>query len=170
VRKPSYPQERQPLASKEKRVLDINILAIYLVEDHPGNRYVTPIVEEGLRGAYVPLIMDILPIRAYWVMTNKWGCTKEESAKALTHFVKEYGIPEYYHLQKQTIIRSFKLAKELKHDVYDCAYLAAAQQERANAIITTDTDFEKLCKPTGFRYINPIPKETLKHFKGWVHI
>jgi len=22
--------------------------------------------------------MDILPIRAYWIMTEKWGCDKEE--------------------------------------------------------------------------------------------
>ena len=59
------------MANRERRVLDLNVLAIFLVGDHPGNKYVAPIIEEGLRGVYVPLIMDILPIRAYWVMTKK---------------------------------------------------------------------------------------------------
>jgi len=149
----------------EKRVLDVNVLAIFLVSDHPGNEHVSPIVEEGLKGAYTPLIMDILPIRAYWIMTEKWACDKEASAKAVKHFIKEYDRPHYYCLQKQTITRSFELAEKLNHDVYDCVYLAAALQEKASAIVTTDTDFQKLCKHTGLEYINPIPTEVLKRFK-----
>ena len=43
------------------------ILAIFLVEDHPGHDYVAPIVEAGLRGDYVPVMLDITPIRAYWI-------------------------------------------------------------------------------------------------------
>lgn len=155
------------MASKDKKLLDVNILSIFLVEDHPGNETVSKIVEEGLRGAYIPLIMDILPIRAYWVMTKKWGCNEEDSAKAVKQFIKKYDRPQYYCLHKETITRSFELAEELKHDVYDCAYLAAAIQEKASAIITTDTDFKKLCKNLGLEYINPIPPEILKQFKRW---
>lgn len=153
--------------SKEGRVLDVNALAIFLVEDHPGNAYVSPLIEEGLRGAYIPLIMDILPIRAYWVMTKKWGCSEKESAEAIKHFVREYDRPRYYCLQKGTIGKSFELAEELNHDVYDCVYLASALQENAAGILTTDTDFESLCKRTGLEYINPIPTEVLKRFKEW---
>ena len=43
-------------------------------------------------------------------------------------------------------------------------YLALALQEKATAIITTDTDFEKLCDPLGLKYINPVPREVLKRF------
>jgi predicted nucleic acid-binding protein len=153
--------------TKERKILDVNVLAIFLVEDHPGNNYVAPIIEQGLRGAYVPLILDILPIRAYWIMTNKWGCPKEESVKAIMYFLKEYSMPEYFSLKKETIERSFLLSKKLKHDVFDCIYIAAAQQEKASAIITTDTDFEKLCKQTGIKYINPVPARILKQFAGW---
>ncbi|MFQ5710160.1 MAG: type II toxin-antitoxin system VapC family toxin [Candidatus Geothermarchaeales archaeon] len=153
--------------TSEKRILDVNVLAIFLVEDHPGNRYAAPVVEEGLRGAYVPLIMDILPIRAYWVMTKKWGCGEEESVSAVKHFIKEYDRPQYYCLHRETIARSFELAEELKHDVYDCVYLAAALQEGASAIITTDTDFEKLCKQAELEYINPVPSHVLRRFRGW---
>jgi predicted nucleic acid-binding protein len=159
--------ERQPLAGKQGRVLDVNTLAIFLVEDHPGNQYVSPVLEEGLRGAYIPLIMDILPIRAYWVMTKKWGCSEKESAKAVKYFIEAYDRPEYFSLHKKTVARSFELAEELRHDVYDCVYLAAALQENASAIITTDTDFEKLCKRTGLEYINPVPTKVLRQFKKW---
>jgi predicted nucleic acid-binding protein len=148
-------------------VLDVNILAIFLVEDHPGNQYVSPVLEEGLRGGYIPLFMDILPIRAYWVMTRKWGCPEEESAKAVKHFVEVYERPEYFCLDKETVARSFELAEKLKHDVYDCIYVAAALQENASAIITTDTDFEKLCSSTSLEYMNPVPAKVLKQFKDW---
>lgn len=116
----------QPLASKQRTVLDANILAIFLVEDHPENQYVSPVLEEGLRGTYIPLIMDILPIKAYWVMTKKWQRTKEESGKAVKYFVEIYERPEYFCLHKETVTRSFELAERLKHDVYDCVYIAAA--------------------------------------------
>ena len=48
--------ERRPLASRAKRVIDVNALAIFLVEDHPGNQYMTSTIEEGLRGAYIPVV------------------------------------------------------------------------------------------------------------------
>lgn len=158
---------RQPLASKERRVLDVNTLAIFLVDDHPGNQFVSPVVEEGLRGVYIPLLMDILPIRAYWIMTEKWGCEKRESAQAIKYFVEEYDTPEYYCLRKETIAKSFELAEKLNHDVYDCVYVAAVLQENASAIITTDTNFEKLCKNLRIQYINPVPLNVLRRFKEW---
>jgi predicted nucleic acid-binding protein len=154
-------------AETDKRVLDVNMLAVFLVEDHPGHQYVAPIVEEGLIGAYVPLILDVLPLRAYWVMTRRWGCRERESAQAIRYFLNEYERPQYPSLRKLTIEKSFRLAEELKHDVFDCAYLALALQEEATSIITTDTDFERLCKRQGLEYHNPVPANMLKRFKQW---
>lgn len=149
----------------EKRVFDVNVLAIFLVKDHPGNEYVSRVVREGLRGAYVPVIMDILPVRVYWIMTRKWGFPEKESIAAIEHFVKAYDRPLYSCLKRETILESFRLAGELGHDVFDCVYLAFALQEKAVGIVTTDTDFEKLCERKGLEYINPVPKEVLKSFK-----
>jgi predicted nucleic acid-binding protein len=149
---------------KEKRVLDVNALAIFLVKDHPGNVFVSSVVEEGLRGAYIPVLMDILPVRAYWIMTKRWDCPETESASAIKHFIKAYDRVRYISLQKETIVESFELAKKLKHDVFDCVYLAFALQERAKGIVTTDTDFERICRQTGLDYINPVPKHVLKRF------
>lgn len=155
------------MVNKEKRVLDVNALAIFLVEDHPGNHYVSPVIEKGLRGAFIPLIIDILPVRVYWVMTKKWGCTKRESAEAIKHFVREYDRPQYCCLSRRTITETFKLAEQIKHDVFDCVYLSLALQEGASAIITTDTDFERLCKRVNLNYINPVPIDVLKRFREW---
>jgi predicted nucleic acid-binding protein len=149
---------------KEKRVLDVNALAIFLVKDHPGNMFVSPVVEEGLKGAYIPILMDVLPFRAYWIMTKRWGCQQTESAKAIEHFVTAYDRARYVGFQKETIVESFRLAEKLKHDVFDCAYLAFALQETAKGIVTTDTDFERICRQVGLEYINPVPKNVLKRF------
>ena len=152
-------------AGSEKRVFDVNALAIYLANGHPGFEYVSPLVEAGLRGAYTPVLMDILPIRAYWIMTHPWGLPKPACASAIQHFVQSYDMPKYASLHRETILEAFKLAKDLNHDVSDCMYLALALQEGASSVVTTDTDFEKLCSQVGIRYVNPVPKEVLKRFK-----
>jgi predicted nucleic acid-binding protein len=154
-------------SKRERKVLDVNTLAIFLVEDHPGHAFVSSILEEGLIGGYTPIILDILPLRAFWVMTVKWGCSKRESADAITHFLDAYDRPEYVGLSKSSILKSFRLGRELKHDVFDCAYLALAQQEGANSIITTDTDFMRLCRRLNLEYVNPVPTDVLNRFSKW---
>ncbi len=161
--------ERQLLASNnsviDKRVLDVNALAIFLSKGHPGFEYVSPIVESGLRGAYTPILMDVLPLRAFWIMTRPWGLPKAACSAAIQHFVRTYDMPQYPALRRETILEGFRLSKELNHEVSDCMYLALALQEKASSIITTDTDFEKLCNHVSLKYVNPVPKEVLKRFK-----
>lgn len=152
-------------ATVEKRVFDVNILAVFLVKGHPGREYIFPVVEAGLRGVYLPVLLDFLPMRAYWIMTHGWGLPEKESASAIEHFVKTYDVPCYLGLSRKTILEGFRLAEELKHDVYDCMYLALALQEKAAGIVTSDTDFERLCKQTGLDYINPVPRDVLRRFK-----
>jgi len=151
----------------EKKVWDVNVLAIFLVEDHPGHNYVFPVVEEGLRGVYIPIVLDIIPVRVHWILERKWGIDGREASRVVIEFLKRYKTPRYVPLGKETIIYSFKLADNLKHDVYDCIYLAIALQEGASSIITTDTDFERLCSAVGIKYENPVPKEILKKFSSY---
>jgi hypothetical protein len=149
----------------EKRVFDLSVLAVYLVKGHPGYDCVFPVVREGLTGAYIPVIPDFLPMRAYWIMTRRWGLPEDECAASIEEFLKTYTMPCYPGLSRETILRGFQLAGELRHDVFDCMYLALGLQEKAAGIVTTDTDFEKLCKHVGLRYYNPVPNEVLKRFK-----
>jgi len=155
------------LGRVEKKVWDVNVLAIYLVEDHPGNEYVSEVVDRGLRGEYIPVLLDILPVRAFWIMERKWGIDRREAARSVIDFLRKYDVPQLVPLRRETILRAFELAEELNHDVYDCVYLALALQEGAVAIVTTDTDFERLCEAIGIRYENPVPLEVLKKFAGY---
>jgi len=151
----------------EKKVWDVNILAIFLVEDHPGHDYVAPVVGAGLRGEYIPVMLDIAPIRAYWILERKWGISREEARRAVLEFVKRYEMPRYVQLKRESVLLSFELSQKLKHDVYDCIYLSLAIQEGASSIITTDTDFEKLCQAIGIKYENPVPIEVLRRFGAY---
>ncbi len=101
------------MVTRESAIVDVNTLAIYLVEDHPGNKYVTPELEKGLRGRYTPIILDNLPIRAFWIMTRRWGCDRVESEKAIRHFLDAYHTVEYSTIEKKTIHQAFDLAGEL---------------------------------------------------------
>lgn len=138
---------------------------MFLVEDHPAHKYVKEVMMRGLKGHFKPVILDVLPIRAYWLMTTKWNIEKEEGANAVSSFVKKYSQPVYVGMTRKSIEHAFELSKELGHDVYDCCYLALAMQEGAAGIITTDTDFESLCKKKHLMYENPVPKKVLMEFK-----
>ncbi len=155
----------RPPSPIKKKVWDVNVLAIYLVEDHPGHSYVAPVVERGLRGEYIPVILDILPVRVYWVMERKWGINREEARAAVLDFLGGHEVLRIAPLRRETMVEAFKLAEELGHDVYDCIYVALARQEGAESIVTTDTDFEELCGKVGLEYENPVPLSVLRRFK-----
>ncbi len=100
-------------------------------------------------------------------MERKWKIDKREAAIVVSDFLRKYDTPVYVPIRRGTILEAFKLSKQLKHDVYDCIYLALAKQENASTIITTDTDFEKLCEKMGLKYENPVPSKILKQFQSY---
>ncbi|KKM77108.1 hypothetical protein LCGC14_1373320 [marine sediment metagenome] len=150
-----------------RKLIDINFLSIFFVEDHPGFSYIKKLMDEGLTGAFKIIIPEILPFRAYWILTTKWGIDKQLTKEIIFEFVKNYSIPIYVGLKRETIIEAFKYSNELNHDIYDCYYLALAKQENVSSILTTDTDFDKLCKKIGLNYENPVPLDILKKFSAF---
>ncbi|MCK4381332.1 MAG: type II toxin-antitoxin system VapC family toxin [Candidatus Lokiarchaeota archaeon] len=150
-----------------RKLIDINFLSIFFVEDHPGFSYIKKLMDEGLTGAFKIIIPEILPFRAFWILTTKWGIDKQLAKEIIFEFVKNYSIPIYAGLKRDTIIEAFKYSNELNHDIYDCYYLALAKQENATSILTTDTDFDKLCKRIGLNYENPVPLDILKKFSAF---
>ncbi len=150
-----------------RKLIDINFLSIFFVEDHPGFSYIKKLMDEGLTGAFKIIIPEILPFRAYWILTTKWGIDKQLTKEIIFEFVKNYSIPIYVGLKRETIIEAFKYSNELNHDIYDCYYLALAKQENVSSILTTDTDFDKLCKKIGLNYENPVHLDILKKFSAF---
>ncbi len=155
------------MAARDEITIDINTLAIFLVEDHPGNRFTTPQAEEGLQGRFIPLTPDVVPIRAFWIMTRQWGCDPRESERSIRHYLDHYPIVQYCPITREIVHRAFDLSHELHHDVFDKTYLAVALQHEASGIMTTDTDFRSLCQRKNIRYINPVPSKVLKKFADW---
>lgn len=147
------------------KLVDLNCLSIYFVENHPGFNYIKPKIDEGLSGKIVLLIPEILPFRVFWILTTKWNISKKISYEIICYFVQNYSQPSYIGLTQESIQKSFQLSKELNHDIYDCYYLAMALQEKADTILTTDQDFELLCNKLNLTYENPVPLEVLKRFQ-----
>jgi predicted nucleic acid-binding protein len=158
---------RPLLADRDRVLVDVNCLAIFLVEDHPGHEFVAREMEKGLSGQFIPLLLDVVPMRAYWIMTRQWSCDPSESEKALRHFLDAYPLVEYCQLGRALLHHAFDLARELRHDPYDTTYLAGALEYRASGIMTTDTDFRRLCQAKNLDYVNPVPVRVLEKFAGW---
>lgn len=157
---------RQPLGTKY--VVDINILAIYLVENHPGHLYVSNLIDSMISRGTKLVLFDFLPLRAYWIMTSKWKIPKNDAMESIISFLRLPNII-FSCLEPKDFLDAFRLARELRHDVYDVIYIIFARKVMADGIITTDTDFEKLCNKTNIEYINPVPQKILRQFAKYKH-
>ena len=156
--------------SLKRKLIDINCFAINLVEDHPGYAYIEPIMTDGLMGNFQLFVLDIVPFRAHWIMTKRWDFPKTEAKEVIWNFIKGNSTIQYFGLNYLAILKAYELTKSLNHDIYDCYYVAGAISVNCHSILTTDTDFEKLCKKLhsseriGLDYENPVPVSVLTEF------
>ena len=133
----------EKLLTGNRYVLDINTMAIYLVENHPGNKYVSAVIDDAISKNIELLIFDFLPFRVHWILTSKWKIEKREAREAITSFLKLPNL-KLIPLNKQDVLEAFRKAEAIKHDVYDITYIVLAKKTNATGIITTDTDFKDL--------------------------
>lgn len=106
---------------------------------------------------------DLLPLMANWVLARRWGIGENDTRTAIRSFLHQ---PiALVGASRETIISACDIACEKKHDVFDCYFIALARQWKASSILTTDTDFSKLCRGEDFEYLNPVPPEILASFK-----
>ncbi len=144
-------------------VIDVNIPAIYLVEDHPGHPYVRSYLDKLFERRAAIYAHSVTPYRVLWILTRLWGFGKQEALEAVRSFLEARNVI-YVGLTREWLLRSFEFSKQLRHDVYDCSYLALALMVGAEAIVTTDTDFKKLAPKLGLKYVNPVPEDIIKKF------
>ena len=144
------------------RVLpDVNALAIQLIDDHPGHPYVAEQLVPALKGEQTLLVFGYLPLRVQWVLEDL-GVTTVEARNAVRSLV-QYPI-EFVDVTPETILTAYDVSVEKNHDVYDCFYVALAREAGADQLVTTDRDFEALCRDESFTYTNPVPEEILTEF------
>lgn len=141
----------------------MNALAIYLVEDHPGNQHVSRAVDRGLGGRFRLFVADHAPFRARWILTTSWKVPKPEADAAIRDFV-EHPRVTIVGATRETLLRAFDLASSLGHDPYDTYLLALAVEHGIGGILTTDRDFKTLAPRVGLDYDNPVPASVLARF------
>jgi predicted nucleic acid-binding protein len=144
------------------RVLpDLNAVSIQLVEDHPGHEYIANELVPALRGEQTLLLFGYLPLRVQWVLEDL-GFSTIEARNAVSSLL-QYPI-ESPAVTPETILHAYEISSEKSHDVYDCFYVALARVADADILLTTDRDFEALCKDESFDYVNPVPEDVLTEF------
>lgn len=136
---------------------DVNILAIGLTDDHPAYDEVYPWIAEALDGPNVLFVFDYYPLRAQYIMTQKFGVEPVDARNAVQSLVQSPA--RMISATDTTVLDAYEISAEKNHDVYDAFLLALARSYDADYLLTTDTDFEALCETEHVTYQNPIPAE-----------
>lgn len=145
-------------------LVDVNALAIALVDDHPGYEYVRPELDAGLDGAFDVVVFDYHPLRAQYVMTTDFAIDRVAARNSIQSLLRQpihvVGAP------RQTLLDAYEISAAKNHDVYDCFLLALGREHAVDCLLTTDTDFEALCEDEQPTYSNPVPRPVLEQFDG----
>lgn len=140
---------------------DLNALSIQLIDDHPGHEYVAEQLIPALQGEQTLLMFGYLPLRVQWVLEDL-GFDTVDARNAVSSLLR-YPM-EPVQVTPETVLDAYGISAEKNHDVYDCFYIALAREADADRLVTTDRDFERLCRDEAFEYTNPVPDEVLSEF------
>jgi len=144
------------------RVLpDLNALSIQLVDDHPGHHYIAEELVPTLQGDRTLLMFGYLPLRVQWVLEDM-GFDTVDARNAVSSLL-QYPM-ESVDVGPEVVLDAYEISSQKNHDVYDCFYVSLARHAEADVLLTTDTDFERLCADEPFEYRNPVPDEVLSRF------
>ena len=145
----------------DRILADVNALAVQLVDDHPGHPYVSDALAPALTGLDTLVVFGYLPLRVQWIL-EALGFDTVDARNAVGSLL-EYPM-EFVGVGTDTIRSAYDISADRNHDVYDCFYIALARRADADALRTTDTDFDRLCDDEDVEYRNPVPAEVLERF------
>lgn len=148
----------------ERLLVDINAIAITVLSDHPGHEYVFPHVQRGFTGETVLLVFDYFPLRAQYVLTTWYEVDEHRARNAVQRFLRQP--VQIVSADRETLLNAYKVSTNKNHDVYDSLLVSLARTHEADALLTTDTDFEDLCADEAFVHRNPVPSEVLAKFES----
>lgn len=146
---------------RDRVLADVNALAIQLVEDHPGHRYVAEELAPALEGRETLLVFGYLPLRVQYILEDL-GFDRVEARNAVSSLV-QYPV-EFVDADAETVLSAYEVSAQKNHDVYDSFYIALARDVGADRLVTTDTDFAALCADEPVEYVNPVPQAVLERF------
>jgi predicted nucleic acid-binding protein len=140
-----------------KILTDVNVLAIGLTDDHPVYDAVRPWLTEALDGPNVLLVPDYYPLRAQYIMTREFGVAEVDARNAVQSLLRSPA--RVVGASDTVLLDAYEIATAKQHDVYDAFVLAVARAHDADYLVTTDTDFDRLCADERTVYRNPVPEE-----------
>ncbi|MFQ5838921.1 MAG: type II toxin-antitoxin system VapC family toxin [Thermoplasmata archaeon] len=147
----------------ERKFLDVNVVAVFLDEDHVGHSFVQEAIMPGLRGAFRVLLNSYHLLRARWVLVSQWGLDPAE-ADAAVESLAEIRSVAYAEGDGRVVLRAIRLSRDIGHDVYDCFVAALADSAEATHLVTTDAGMQTVCEAVGIEYENPVPLDILRQF------
>lgn len=151
-------------ANGERLLIDINAIVIAVLSDHPGHEHVFPHVQPGFSGEGVLLVFDYFPLRAQYVLTTWYEVDEHRARNAVQRFLRQP--VQIISADRETLLDAYEVSTSKNHDVYDSLLVSLARTHEADALLTTDTDFEDLCADEAFAYRNPVPSEVLAAFES----
>ena len=145
----------------DRILADVNALSVQLVDDHPGHQYVSEALAPALSGPDTLVVFGYLPLRIQWILEDLGFDTVD--ARNAVGSLLEYPM-EFVDVGTDTIRTAYEISADRNHDVYDCFNVVLARRADADALCTTDTDFDRLCDDEDVEYRNPVPAEVLERF------
>ena len=146
----------------ERVLVDVNALAIGLVDDHPGHEFVEPWFAAGFGGEFVLSVFDYHPFRAQYVMTTNFAVDTVAARNAVQSLLAQP--VEIVSAALETLLAAYEISAAKNHDVYDCFLISLARHHDADCLLTTDTDFATLCEDESVAYANPVPESVRRQF------
>lgn len=159
------PPARSVPEDAKRVLLDVNVLAIGLVDDHPGHEYVRPALDAGLTGSFEPLVFDAHPLRVQYVLTTDFQVNRVAARNSVQSLLRQP--VRIVGASRELLLEAYELSADLNHDVYDCFLLALGLDQGADCLLTTDADFDRLCAERSLTYVNPVPPAVLERFDGY---
>lgn len=151
-----------PETAVDRLVCDVNAIVIASLSDHPGHDYIFPHIRAGFDGDARLLVFDYAPFRVQYVLTTHYDVETYRARNVVQRFCDQ---PiELIAADDDTIQDAYDVSASKNHDVYDSFLVALARAHDADAILTTDRDFERLCEDEPFEYWNPVPEDVLERF------
>jgi predicted nucleic acid-binding protein len=143
---------------------DVSALAIGLTEDHPAYEYVRPWLTDALDGPTTLLVPEYYALRAQFIMTRNFDVDETEARNTVQTLIRSPA--RIICATEADLLTAYRISVEKKHDVYDSYLLALARAFEVDYLVTTDSDFDRLCADEQTEYRNPIPDDELSVLDG----
>lgn len=141
------------------RILDADILAYALLENHVATPYARPLVERGLKGELKLFATAVTLLETYNTLVWQYRVRPRRSVARKVRVVAE-GL-----ILVPPSPRGFEICVEENVPLGDAILLATAVDNGIPIVVSNDKHVRKMCDKYGLVYENPIPEEVRRRIR-----